>query len=95
MGESGFTASTILSMALSFGYLFFFSLALGIICGFGLSYLFKISESFSKYSIKESSLILLNGYFTYLLGELLGLSGIICLFTCAIIMGHYCFMNLS
>ena len=55
-------------MFLSFCYLFFFSLALGSVCGFGLSYLFKTSESFSKYSIKESSLILLNGYFTYLLG---------------------------
>ena len=29
------------------------------------------------------------------MGELLGLSGIITLFTCAIIMGHYCFMNIS
>jgi len=37
----------------------------------------------------------MNGYFTYLLGELIGLSGIISLFTCAIIMGHYCFMNIS
>jgi len=40
-------------------------------------------------------LILLNGYFTYLLGELLGLSGVIGLFTCAIIMGHYCYINIS
>jgi NhaP-type Na+/H+ or K+/H+ antiporter len=29
------------------------------------------------------------------MGELLGFSGIITLFTCAIIMGHYAFMNIS
>lgn len=29
------------------------------------------------------------------MGELLGLSGIITLFTCAIVMGHYTFMNIS
>ena len=37
----------------------------------------------------------MNGYLTYLMGELMGLSGIITLFTCAIIMGHYSFMNIS
>lgn len=40
-------------------------------------------------------MILLNGYLTYLIGEVSGLSGIISLFTCAIIMGHYSFMNIS
>lgn len=82
-------------MFLNFCYLFFFSVAFGTFTGFGLSYLFKIYESFNDHPIKETSLILLNGYLTYLLGELLGLSGIITLFTCAIIMGHYSFMNIS
>jgi NhaP-type Na+/H+ or K+/H+ antiporter len=70
-------------------------MAFGLFTGFGLSYLFKIYESFNRQPIKETSLILMNGYFTYLFGELIGLSGIISLFTCAIIMGHYCFMNIS
>jgi NhaP-type Na+/H+ or K+/H+ antiporter len=82
-------------MAFDFCYLFFFSMAFGLFTGFGLSYLFKIYESFNRQPIKETSLILMNGYFTYLFGELIGLSGIISLFTCAIIMGHYCFMNIS
>jgi len=82
-------------MTLDFSYLFFFSLAFGTISGFGLSYLFKLYESINHHPIKETSLILLNGYLTYLMGELLGLSGIITLFTCAIIMGHYSFMNIS
>ena len=82
-------------MALDFCYLFFFSVAFGTLSGFGLSYLFKIYESINRHPIKETSLILLNGYLTYLLGEIMGLSGIITLFTCAIIMGHYSYMNIS
>lgn len=82
-------------MFLEFSYLFFFSVAFGTLSGFGLSYLFKTYESINKHPIKETSLILLNGYLTYLMGELMGLSGIITLFTCAIIMGHYSFMNIS
>lgn len=82
-------------MFFSFLYLFFFSLTLGLVSGFGLSYLLKINESFIKFPIKETSLILLNGYLTYLIGEVTGLSGIISLFTCAIVMGHYSFMNIS
>lgn len=92
---SEFTFPIVLKMGFDFTYLFFFSVAFGTVSGFGLSYLFKVLDSFNKYPLKETSLILLNGYFTYLMGELLGLSGIITLFTCAIIMGHYCFMNIS
>ena len=82
-------------MFFSFCYLLFFSLLLGTVLGFGLSYLMKINESFLVVPIKDTSLILLNGYLTYLIGEVCGLSGIIALFTCAIIMGHYCFQNIS
>jgi sodium/hydrogen exchanger 8 len=86
---------TFMTMVFDFCYLFFFSIALGLLFGFGLSYLLKVNESFLRFPIKETSLILLNGYLTYLIGEVSGLSGIISLFTCAIIMGHYCFMNIS
>lgn len=87
--------NTIMYMIIEFLILMFFSIAIGAIAGFGLSYLFKVNESFNRYPIKETSLILLTGYITYLIGELLGFSGIITLFTCSIIMGHYTFMNIS
>jgi NhaP-type Na+/H+ or K+/H+ antiporter len=80
---------------LSFGYLFFCSLFLGLLFGLILSFIFKRVESFSHHPIKESSLILLTGYAVYLIGEFLGLSGIIALFTCAIIFSMYGFQNLS
>lgn len=71
------------------------SLVIGIVFGFGLSYFMKINPKLTKRPIKESSLILITGYSSYLLSELLGLSGIISLFTCSIILGHYCYKNLS
>lgn len=55
-------------MVVEFLILMFFSIAIGAISGFGLSYLFKVNESFNRYPIKETSLILLTGYITYLIG---------------------------
>lgn len=82
-------------MFLEFLYLLVFSLLLGLGTGFAISYLFKANVSFTGYPIKETALILLNGYLTYLVAEIVDLSGIISLFTCAIIMGHYAFLNIS
>lgn len=65
---SEFTMATCIKIGFDFTYLFFFSVAFGTVSGFGLSYLFKSLESFNKYPLKETSLILLNGYFTYLMG---------------------------
>jgi hypothetical protein len=45
----------------------FSSLAIGVVFGFGLSYFLKINASLTKTPIKESSLILITGYASYLL----------------------------
>jgi NhaP-type Na+/H+ or K+/H+ antiporter len=66
-----------------------------VLSGLLLSFVFKQIGSFAKEPIKESALILLNGYAVYLLGDFLGLSGIIALFTCAVIFSMYGFQNLS
>ena len=65
---SEFKFREILQMSFDFTYLFFSSVAFGVITGFGLSYLFKHLPSFNNFPLKETSLILLNGYFTYLMG---------------------------
>jgi hypothetical protein len=39
-------------MIVEFLILMFFSIAIGAIAGFGLSYLFKVNESFNRYPIK-------------------------------------------
>lgn len=84
-----------LSLLGSFVYLLLCSLVVGVVFGLGLSYVFKKVESFGAYPIKETSLILLTAYMVYLTGELSGLSGIIALFTTAIIFSLYGFNNLS
>ena len=68
---------------------------MGIAFGLALSYLFKKVSSFTEHHIKEASLILLTGYVVYLLGEFLGLSGVMALFTTAIIFSRYGYSNLS
>ena len=63
--------------------------------GLSLSLIFKRVESFTQYPIKETSLILLTAYMVFLLAEILGLSGIIALFTTAIVFSLYGIKNLS
>ena len=46
-------------------------------------------------SIKETIVIFCMGYMTYSVGELLHVSGIICLLACGITMAHYAWYNLS
>jgi len=93
--NQGITFVTTLLIFADFLYLFFFSLAIGVLFGLGISYFLKRNESFTRFPIKETSLILLTGYSSYLFSELLSLSGIISLFTCSVIMGHYCYLNIS
>jgi len=55
-------------MIIDFLILTVVSLAIGAFFGFGISYLLKVNESFNRYPIKETSLILLVGYIAYLVG---------------------------
>lgn len=86
---------TVLLIIGDFFYLLILSLTVGVVFGFGLSYFLKLNHSFTKFPIKETSLILLTAYLSYLASELLALSGIISLFTSSVIMGHYCYLNIS
>ena len=46
-------------------------------------------------SMQEVALVGLLGYLSYLCGELLGLSGIVCVFCCAVAISHYALHNVS
>lgn len=83
------------NLLLNFAYRLICSLLLGLAGGLALSLLFRRVESLSREPIKESALILLTGYTVYLLGEFLGLSGVIALFTTSIIFSMYGYHNLS
>ena len=45
--------------------------------------------------LQEVALIGMLGYLSYLCGELLGLSGIVTLFCCAVVISHYALHNIS
>jgi NhaP-type Na+/H+ or K+/H+ antiporter len=71
------------------------STIVGLFFGLALSFFFKKFDHFNKTPIREASIILIVGYLAYLTAEIFELSGIISLFTCGVIMGHYTFLNIS
>lgn len=72
----------------------FASIALGL--GFGLltSFVFKHTYLNHHPSI-EFLLVLLSSYTSYLVAELLGVSGVMAIFICGIVLAHYNWYNLS
>lgn len=71
------------------------SLAIGIFYGLIASYFLKSMRFLTVSSIKETLLIFSFGYLSYSTGEIVHMSGIICLLTSAIVMAHYGWYNLS
>lgn len=78
-----------------FVYLLFVSLAVGILIGAISALLFKYCDSLLNHPLKETSLILLLGYASYLIAEQFHLSGILSLFCCGVIMAVYTYPNIS
>ncbi|PIA26804.1 hypothetical protein AQUCO_08800013v1 [Aquilegia coerulea] len=78
-----------------FLYLFFTSTALGIAVGLVTAYAIK-ELYFGRHSTdREIALMSLMAYLSYLLAELLHLSGILTVFFCGIVMSHYAWHNVS
>ncbi|KAH7689268.1 solute carrier family 9 (sodium/hydrogen exchanger) member 8 protein [Dioscorea alata] len=78
-----------------FLYLFSTSTILGIATGLGTAYCLKVLY-FGKHSTdREIALMVLMAYLSYMLAELLNLSGILTVFFCGIIMSHYAWHNVT
>ncbi|XP_048225632.1 sodium/hydrogen exchanger 2 isoform X2 [Ricinus communis] len=79
----------------NFFYLFFTSTALGL--GVGLLSAFIIKTLyFGRHSTdREVALMMLMAYSSYMLAELLNLSGILTVFFCGIVMSHYTWHNVT
>ena len=95
MQKTKFTASTPIHILMNFLSLTCFSVLAGM--GFALfsSMIFKRYRFLSRHAITECALIFCFGYSSYFASERLGLSGIISLLTCGIIMAQYTWHNLS
>ncbi len=73
----------------------FISVLYGLLFGLSNSYIFKRFRSLSKNPLIEILFILIFGYFSYIISELRGNSGIISLLVSALIMAQYSWYNLS
>ncbi|CAM6043589.1 unnamed protein product [Sphagnum compactum] len=90
-----FTGLEVLQMTGSFLYLFFSSTVLGIMTGLLSAYIIK-TLYFGRHSTdREIAIMTLMAYLSYILAELLFLSGILTVFFCGIVMSHYTWHNVT
>jgi solute carrier family 9 (sodium/hydrogen exchanger), member 6/7 len=80
---SGFFMTTVLSVLV------------GITVGLSTSLILKRFPGISMHPERESTVVILFGYLSYTISEILGLSGIMAIFFCGVIMAHYAWHNLS
>ncbi|KAG1365182.1 Sodium/hydrogen exchanger 2 [Cocos nucifera] len=86
---------TVLKFVANFFYLFFTSTFLGAFAGLFSAYLIK-KLYFGRHSTdREVALMILMAYLSYMLAELLDLSGILTVFFCGIVMSHYTWHNVT
>nr|CAD1829642.1 unnamed protein product [Ananas comosus var. bracteatus] len=88
-------ATVVLEVVGNFFYLFFTSTFLGVFAGLLSAYIIK-TLYFGRHSTdREVSLMMLMAYLSYMLAELLDLSGILTVFFCGIVMSHYTWHNVT
>ncbi|KAE9611519.1 hypothetical protein Lal_00011921 [Lupinus albus] len=92
---SHITPTNIFQFIGNFLYLFLTSTFLGVAVGLFSAYLIK-KLYFGRHSTdREIALMILMAYFSYMLAELLDLSGILTVFFCGIVMSHYTWHNVT
>ncbi|KAG1338602.1 sodium/hydrogen exchanger 2 [Cocos nucifera] len=88
-------AIIVLKFVGNFFYLFFSSTFLGAFTGLLSAYIIK-KLYFGRHSTdREVALMMLMAYLSYMLAELLDLSGILTVFFCGIVMSHYTWHNVT
>ncbi|KAL7205090.1 hypothetical protein ACSBR2_018082 [Camellia fascicularis] len=86
---------TALKLLGTFLYLFFTSTALGVAVGLLSAYTIK-TLYFGRHSTdREVAIMMLLAYLSYMIAELLSLSGILTIFFCGIVMSHYTWHNVT
>ncbi|XVE62606.1 hypothetical protein DITRI_Ditri06bG0131700 [Diplodiscus trichospermus] len=79
----------------NFLYLFLASTMLGVVVGLLSAYIIK-KLYFGRHSTdREFALMMLMAYLSYIMAELLNLSGILTVFFCGIVMSHYTWHNVT
>ncbi|KAI5398467.1 hypothetical protein KIW84_064019 [Lathyrus oleraceus] len=92
---SSINAITALKLLGTFLYLFCTSTALGVIIGLLSAYIIK-TLYFGRHSTdREVALMMLMAYLSYMIAELMNLSGILTIFFCGVVMSHYTWHNVT
>ncbi|XP_057512470.1 sodium/hydrogen exchanger 1-like [Actinidia eriantha] len=92
---SNIDAMTAFKLLGTFLYLFFSSTALGIVVGLLSAFSIK-ALYFGRHSTdREVAIMMLLAYLSYMVAELLSLSGILTVFFCGIVMSHYTWHNVT
>ncbi|ESW16752.1 hypothetical protein PHAVU_007G182200 [Phaseolus vulgaris] len=92
---SSTTSMTALKLLGTFLFLFCSSTALGIVVGLLSAYIMKTLYLGRHSTDRELALMMLLAYLSYMIAELLNLSGILTIFFCGIVMSHYTWHNVS
>ncbi|CAK7324562.1 unnamed protein product [Dovyalis caffra] len=95
MDVTRFNASQVLHVIGDFFYFFSTSTALGISSGLLTAYVLKRLYFGRHSSVREIAIMVLMAYLSYMLAELLELSGILTVFICGILMSHYAWHNVT
>lgn len=72
-----------------------FSVGIGLGIGLLAAWVFKKNQSLQNHPEREIAIIILVGYLSYIISELIELSGIMAIFCCAVFMAHYTSQNTS
>lgn len=90
-----FNHKTVFAIIGSFLQLCLFSILVGMVGGFLITYILKKVRSVSHSAVHETFFLIVMAMFVYFSSEVLGQSGITSLVTCALIEAHYTWYNLS
>ncbi|KAB2044415.1 hypothetical protein ES319_D01G088300v1 [Gossypium barbadense] len=92
---SRINSRTSLQLIGDFIYLFSTSTALGVTFGLVTAYSLKTLYFGRHSTVRELAIMVLMAYLSYMLAELLDLSGILTVFFCGILMSHYAWYNVT
>lgn len=71
------------------------SIILGALFGLIASWLLKVSEALDEDPTHQTAVILYMAYISYLIATMLGISGVITMLVCSIVLGHYAWYNIT
>ena len=93
----GDTFGTVEGFKMAFSFVITSALSIAIGTGTGLlaAWVFKKNQSLQNHPEREIGIIILIGYLSYIISELMSLSGIMAIFCCAVAMAHYTCQNTS